>query len=185
MATTAESIQDAFVWLGKLLMVFAKRGLLVGGAIGLFVLAIWVTGGDEFTDCEEITSQQRARLDPFRDPANLNVRVDSDPACWDGAIAVRAAGPKGRIDNVIDDLAGQGWENAADLWPPQYDLHVACFRSGDPQLSTVELHVAASRAGTVGGAELRVTSGHPACESYSCGSLASGCDRWDRRRFPR
>ncbi len=185
MATTAESIQDALLWLAKLLAVFAKRGLLVGAAIGLFALAIWATGGDRFTDCDEVTAQQRAQLDAFRESSDLAVRADSAPACWDGAIAASASGPRGRIENVIEDLADDGWTNVADLWPPQYDLHVACFRSDDPMLETVELNVSSSRAGTVGAAELRITSGHRACESYSCDSVASGCDRWDRLSFPR
>ncbi len=185
MATTAESIRDGLFWLGKLGRVFLKRGLIVGGVIGLFAVAIWATGGDGFDDCDADTAGQRAIVDSFREPSgDRNFRVDSDVVCWDGAMVAEAVGPAGDIDDVIEQLRSEGWEAAANLWPPEHDLRVVCFRSEDERLRETELNVASSRSGIVGGAELRITPGHRACEPFSCRSIAAGCQRWDRLDFP-
>ncbi len=184
-ATTAESLHDLLIWSWRLLLVSLKRAAIIGVFIGLFVLAIWATDRDPFGDCRGVTPEQRDLLNSFREPApGRSFQAISEPVCWRGAIATTVRGLEGSMDEVIEQLDVQGWEMQANLWPFQYDLRVACFRPQDGRWQQVELNVSSSRAGTIARAELRATNSQTACEPFDCGSITTGCQRWDRLEVP-
>ncbi len=180
MATTRESIDDALQWLGRLGMVWLRRGTVIGVCIALFALAVWFTGRETFGDCSEFTDLDRA---PLNDPSGLGLPDGlsvADAGCVRGVYAAALGGLSTDLALETARLEAAGWVDSGTLLPLRDDLRVECLRSDAAGLGQTELFLFASRAGELVRAEVRVTDEPRACEEISCASISTGCDRWDR-----
>lgn len=181
MATTAESIVDGLRWLGRTLVVWLRRGVILGAFIGLFVAVAWFTGRERFGDCGDVTAEQRAQLDALQEPAADRSFLAADAGrCVRGNHVVPLTGIDGDLETVVDRLGGEGWRVEATLLPYYYNLLVRCLATDDPGWESIEVSVAASRAGRVARAEARAAPSGTACEPYNCQALSTGCERYDR-----
>ena len=172
MATTRESIHDAFAWIRGLLLVWLRWGVVLGVAFGLFGVAVWLTSGEDYGNCGDVSDEQRAALEAFALPTE-------PAACTRGVYSARILGLDGRVDRAVDSLAAFGWTQADRFLPLFYDLDVRCLRSDRPGSSDIELNLAATRGGSMLRAEARATGSAQPCARMTCSSLSTGCSRSD------
>ena len=181
MATTKESIEDGLLWIRKLLVSSAKKAVVILTFVGIFALVLWFTGRESFSDCLAVTAEQRTQLSTLTEPDEQRTwTATGTPQCTRGVFAQPVTGIKGDLDEIADELLGQGWIDSAVILPPFYDLRATCFRSTEPGWESIELTVAARRSGEIARSEVVAPEGREACEPFRCESLSTGCERYDR-----
>ena len=93
MATTRESVHDGIVWIRDLVLVWLRWGLVLGLVFGLFGLAVWLTRGEDFGNCEDVSTEQRGALESLGVAAD-GAAFTAPPRC--SARRVRRGGRGGR-----------------------------------------------------------------------------------------
>ena len=110
MATTGENLRDGLVWMRNLLAVWLRWGLVLGLAFGLFGLAVWLTRGEDFGSCGDVSAEQRVALESLTLPTD-------PPACTRGVYAARVVGIDGRLNEAVARLGASGWTQDAQFLP--------------------------------------------------------------------
>jgi hypothetical protein len=176
MATTAESVHDGLLWIARLLLVGLKRAAIIGVFVGLFALAVWATTKPSYSDCDDVTPQQRAQLESLREPSPpRNFLTSSEPRCRRGVFAASVSGLGADMETVTAALTAQEWIAQDDFLPYFHNSWVRCFRFSRPDWERIELNVVANRAGEVRTVEASAPENRAACTEVSCSTTTVGC----------
>jgi hypothetical protein len=179
-ATTRESVHDGIVWLRDLVLVWLRWGVVLGLVFGLFGLALWLTRGEDFGDCGDVPSEQRAALESLGAAAD-GVAFAAPPRCRRGVFAAEVVVDDDRSSVMVDALGEAGWTARARFLPLSYDLDVRCLRTSRAEWSDLELNVVAGRDGRILRVEARAPGTETPCARVRCASLTTGCARSDVR----
>ena len=165
MATSAESFVDALRWVGRLLRVALRRAVIGSVLIALFVLAVWWTTRETYSDCGEVTAEQTTLLTSLQDASpDRSFRAESSPACVEGVFSAPIVGLGDDMEAATTILVEDHLELDREFLPFFYNEWRRCFRFADPGWEQIELNVRSDRSGRVHAVDATAPEMGNACE---------------------
>ena len=165
MATRAESFRDGLAWVGRLLVVTARRAAVLGVLVALFALATWWTTRERVSDCSDVTAEQVELIRSLRAPlAGYSFVVAEPPACRDGEFTAPVDGVDDDMEAASQALLDDGLALDGEFVPFFALEWRRCFRFPDPGWERIELEIGGRRSGVVDRIEVRAPETGDACD---------------------